>query len=157
MRKMLRLTLFSCNNSTLPLPNQVTHFNFHCSTTEPSLPDDMPEQWARRVQEKIDTSLAAQRISFQEMMDKSEEKHSSSLQELRSSYDKNLKIITHMNSLISNLLLTYAYDSHLQHKDIVENNEQLATVTKSLQKQMGLVQIDIRSALALSSANQCVA
>ncbi|VFQ70086.1 unnamed protein product [Cuscuta campestris] len=49
---------------------------------------------------------------------------------------------------------TYASDSYLQLKEVNKIKEQIANVTVSLQKQMSLLQMDIRSALAVSSANQ---
>ncbi|VFR01021.1 unnamed protein product [Cuscuta campestris] len=46
--------------------------------------------------------------------------------------------------------------NQLQLKEINKVKEQIASVTVSLQKQMSLLQMDIRSALAVASANQVV-
>ncbi|VFQ67083.1 unnamed protein product [Cuscuta campestris] len=139
-----------------PPTNQVTNFNFHCSTSTPTLPDEMHEPWAKRVQGMIDSALESQRASFQEVLGRTEERHNSNLQEIRNSLNKTLEIISQMSSSMSTMMMTYASDSHFQLKEVGEIKEHMAAIRRSLQKQMGLLHMDIRSALAISSTNQCV-
>ncbi|VFQ61668.1 unnamed protein product, partial [Cuscuta campestris] len=111
-------------------PHQVTNFHFHSSSI-PTLPDEIPETWTKKVQGLIESALASQHASFRqeielmeakhtELIEKSEEKHSADLKEISKSIEKTLEII----SLLS--------------------------------KTMSLLQMDIRSALAIASANQVV-
>ncbi|VFQ96188.1 unnamed protein product [Cuscuta campestris] len=72
------------------------------------------------------------------------------------SHQKTLEIISLLSETVSNTMEIYASDSQLQLKEINKVKEQIASVTVSLQKQMSLLQMDIRSALAVASANQVV-
>ncbi|VFQ78656.1 unnamed protein product [Cuscuta campestris] len=130
----------------LPPTNQVTHFNLHNSTFRPILPDEMPELWAKKVEGLIDSALESQRASFQEvlekteerhnlMMESTEERHNSGLQEISNSLNKTLEIISQMSSSMSTIMMTYASDSHLQLKEVVEIKHHLAAITRSLRKQ----------------------
>ncbi|VFQ84594.1 unnamed protein product [Cuscuta campestris] len=149
-----------------PSSHQVTNFHFHCSSTS-TLPDEVPENWTRKVQGLIESALTSQHASFRQeieqmearhnkLMEKSEEKCCSDLKEISKSVEKTLEIIYLLSNSVSNTMEAYASDSHLQFKEITRIKEQIATVTVSLQKQMGLLQMDIKSALAVSSANQVV-
>ncbi|VFQ82880.1 unnamed protein product [Cuscuta campestris] len=122
----LPLQLFQRTSS----PHQVTNFHFHSSTI-PTLSNEIPETWTKKVQGLIESALASQHASFRqeielmeakhtELIEKSEEKHSADLKEISKSVEKTLEII----SLLS--------------------------------KTMSLLQMDIRSALAIASANQVV-
>ncbi|VFQ78624.1 unnamed protein product [Cuscuta campestris] len=90
------------------------------------------------------------------LMEKSEEKHFSDLKEISKSVDKTLEIISLLSNSVSNTMEAYASDCHLQLKEVNKIREQIATVIVSLQKQMAFLEMDIRSALAVSSANQVV-
>ncbi|VFQ88665.1 unnamed protein product [Cuscuta campestris] len=90
------------------------------------------------------------------LMEISEERYCSNLNEISKSVDKTLEIISLLSKSVSNTMMAYAYDCHLQFKEATEIKQQIATVTINLQKQMSLLQMDIRSALAVSSANQVV-
>ncbi|VFQ60090.1 unnamed protein product [Cuscuta campestris] len=57
---------------------------------------------------------------------------------------------------VSNTMMAYASHSHLQFKEATAIKQQISTVTVNLHKQMSPLQMDIRSALAVSSANQVV-
>ncbi|VFQ90847.1 unnamed protein product [Cuscuta campestris] len=149
-----------------PSSHQVTNFHFHNSSTS-TLPDEVPENWTRKVQGLIESALASQHASFRQeieqmearhnkLMEKSEEKRCSDLMEISKSVDKTLEIISLLSNSLRNIMEAYAFDSHLQFKEIPRIKEQIATITVSLQKQMRLLQMDIRSALAVSSANQVV-
>ncbi|VFQ62986.1 unnamed protein product [Cuscuta campestris] len=149
-----------------PFSHQVTNFHFHSSFTS-TLPDEVSENWTRKVQGLIESALASQHASFRQdieqmearhnkLIEKSEEKRCSDLKEISKSVDKTLEIISLLSNSVSNTMEAYASDSHLQFKEITRIKEQIATVTISLQKQMGFLQMDIRSALAVSSANQVV-
>ncbi|VFQ91236.1 unnamed protein product [Cuscuta campestris] len=90
------------------------------------------------------------------LIEKSEEKHCSNLKEISKSVDKALEIISLLSNSVSDTMEAYASDCHLQLNEVNKIKEQIATVTVSLQKQMSFLQMDIRSALAVSSANQVV-
>ncbi|VFQ93344.1 unnamed protein product [Cuscuta campestris] len=119
----------------------------------------------KKVQGLIESALASQHASFRKeieqmearhnkLIEKSEERHSSDLKEISKSVHKTLEIISLLSNTVSNTMETYASDSYLQLKDVNKIKEQIANITVSLQKQMSLLQMDIRSALAVSSANQ---
>ncbi|VFQ95842.1 unnamed protein product [Cuscuta campestris] len=147
-----------------PSSHQVTNFHFHGSSI-PTLPDEVPEIWTKKVQGLIESALASQHASFRQeieqmearynkLIEKSEEKHSSNLKEISKSVEKILEIISLLSNSVSNTMDTHASDSYLQLKEVNKIKEQIANVTVGLQKQMSLLQMDIRSALAVSSANQ---
>ncbi|VFQ63945.1 unnamed protein product [Cuscuta campestris] len=149
-----------------PSSHQVTNFHFHSSSI-PSLPDEVPETWTKKVQGLIESALASQRASFRQeieqmearynkLIKKSEETHCSNLKEISKSVDKTLEIISLLSNIVRNTMETYASDSYLQLKEVNKIREQIANITVSLQKQMSLLQMDIRSALAVSSENQVV-
>ncbi|VFQ73952.1 unnamed protein product [Cuscuta campestris] len=149
-----------------PSSHQVTNFHFHSSSTS-TLPDEVLETWTRKVQGLIESALASQHASFRQeiekmearhnkLIEKSEEKHCSNLKEISKSVDKTLEIISLLSNSVSDTMEAYASDCHLQLKEVNKIKEQIATVTVSLQKQMSFLQMDIRSALAVSSANQVV-
>ncbi|VFQ67160.1 unnamed protein product [Cuscuta campestris] len=158
----LPLQLFQRTSS----PHQVTNFHFHSSST-PTLPDEIPETWTKKVQGLIESALASQHASFRQeieqmeakytqLLEKSEEKHSAYLKEIGKSVDKTLETISLLSDTVSNTMEIYASDSQLQFKEFNKVKEQIASVTVGLQKQMSLLQMDIRSALAVASANQVV-
>ncbi|VFQ69678.1 unnamed protein product [Cuscuta campestris] len=149
-----------------PSSHQVTNFHFHSSST-PALPDEIPEIWTKKVQGLIESALASQHASFRQeieqmevrhtqLIEKSEGKHSADLKEISKSVQKTLEIISLLSETVSNTMEMYASDSQLHLKEINKVKEQIASVTISLQKQMSLLQMDIRSALAVASANQVV-
>ncbi|VFQ67124.1 unnamed protein product [Cuscuta campestris] len=149
-----------------PSSHQVTNFHFHSSST-PTLPNEIPELWTKNVQGLIESALASQHASFRQeieqmearytkLIETSEEKHSADLKDISKSVHKALEIISLLSKTVSNTMEIYASDSHLQLKEINKVKEQIANITVSLQKQMSLLQMDIRSALAVSSANQVV-
>ncbi|VFQ69164.1 unnamed protein product [Cuscuta campestris] len=149
-----------------PSSHQVTNFHFHSSST-PTFPDGVPEIWTKQVQGLIESALTSQHASFRQeieqmearytkLKEKSEEKHSTDLKEISKSVDKTLEIISLLSETMSNTMEIYASDSQLQLKEINNVKEQIASVTVGLQKQMSLLQMDIRSALAVASANQVV-
>ncbi|VFQ95910.1 unnamed protein product [Cuscuta campestris] len=149
-----------------PSSHQVTNFHFHSSST-PALPDEIPEIWTKKVQGLIESALASQHASFRQeieqmevrhtqLIEKSEGKHSADLIEISKSVQKTLEIISLLSETVSNTMKIYASDSQLHLKEINKVKEQIASVTISLQKQMSLLQMDIRSALAVASANQVV-
>ncbi|VFQ97196.1 unnamed protein product [Cuscuta campestris] len=149
-----------------PSSHQVTNFHFHSSFT-PALPDEIPENWTNKVQGLIESALASQHASFRkeiekmevrhtQLIEKSEGKHSTDLKEISKSVQKTLEIISLLSEAVSNTMEIYASDSQLHLKEINKVKEQKASVTISLQKQMSLLQMDIRSALAVASANQVV-
>ncbi|VFQ73705.1 unnamed protein product [Cuscuta campestris] len=149
-----------------PSSHQVTNFHFHSSST-PTLPGIVPEIWTKKVQGLIESALESQHASFRQeieqmevrytqLIDKSEEKHSADLKEISKSVHKNLEIISLLSETVSNTMEIYASDSQLQLKEINNVKEQIASVTVGLQKQMSLLQMDIRSALAVAFANQVV-
>ncbi|VFQ63371.1 unnamed protein product [Cuscuta campestris] len=153
---------------TLRINNEedVTNFHFHYSSI-PILPDEVPEIWTKKVQGLIESALASQHASFRreieqmearynKLMEKSEETHCSNLKEISKSVNKTLEIISLLSNSMSDTMETYASDSYLQLKEVYKIREQIANVTISLQKQMSLLQMDIRAALAVSSANQVV-
>ncbi|VFQ65599.1 unnamed protein product [Cuscuta campestris] len=146
--------------------HQVTNFHFHSSSI-PALPDEVPETWTKKVQGLIESALTSQHASFRQeieqmeakhnkLIEKSEEKHSSDLKEISKTVHKTLEIISLLSNSVSDTMETYASDSYLQLKEVNKIREQIANVTVSLQKHMSLLQMDIRSALAVSSANQVV-
>ncbi|VFQ85216.1 unnamed protein product [Cuscuta campestris] len=158
----LPLQLFQRTSS----PHQVTNFHFHISST-PTLPDEIPEIWTKKVQGQIESALASQHASFRQeveqmeakytqLLEKLEEKHSADLKEIGKSVDKTLEIISLLSDTVSNTMEVYASDSQLQFKEFNKVKEQIASVLVGLQKQMSLLQMDIRSALAVASANQVV-
>ncbi|VFQ60609.1 unnamed protein product [Cuscuta campestris] len=149
-----------------PSSHQVTNFHFHSSST-PTLPDEIPEIWTKKVQGLIESALASQHASFRQeieqmeakytqLLEKSEEKHTADLKEIGKSVDKTLEIISLLSNTVSNTMEIYTSDSQLQFKEFNKVKEQIASVTVGLQKQMSLLQMDIRSALAVASANQVV-
>ncbi|VFQ85726.1 unnamed protein product [Cuscuta campestris] len=149
-----------------PSSHQVTNFHFHSSSI-PTLPDEVPEIWTKKVQGLIESALASQHASFRQeieqmearytkLIEKSEEKRNTDLKEISKSVEKTLEIISLLSTTMSNTMEIYASDSQLQLKEINKVKEQIASVTISLQKQMSLLQMDIRSALAVASANQVV-
>ncbi|VFQ83114.1 unnamed protein product [Cuscuta campestris] len=149
-----------------PPSHQVTNFHFHSSST-PTLPDEIPEIWTKKVQGLIESALASQHASFRQeieqmevrhtqLIEKSKGKHSADLKEISKSVQKTLEIISLLSETVSNTMEIYASDSQLQLKEINKVREQIASVTVSLQKQMSLLQMDIRSALAVASANKVV-
>ncbi|VFR01641.1 unnamed protein product [Cuscuta campestris] len=69
---------------------------------------------------------------------------------------KTLEIISLLSKFVSNTMEAYASDCHFQFKEINAIKQQIATVTVNLKKQMFFLQMDIRLALAVSSANQVV-
>ncbi|VFQ79178.1 unnamed protein product [Cuscuta campestris] len=95
-------------------------------------------------------------VRHTQLIEKSEGKHSADLKEISKSVQKTLEIISLLSETVSNTMEIYAYDSQLQLKEINKVKEQIASVTVSLQKQMSLLQMDIRSALTVASANQVV-
>ncbi|VFQ95850.1 unnamed protein product [Cuscuta campestris] len=121
----------------------------------------------QKVQGLIESALASQHASFRQeieqmevrytqLIEKSEGKHSADLKEISKSVHKTLEIISLLSGTVSNTMEIYASDSQLQLKEINKVKEQIASVIVSLQKQMSLLQMDIRSALAVASANQVV-
>ncbi|VFQ96002.1 unnamed protein product [Cuscuta campestris] len=158
----LPLQLFQRTSS----PHQVTNFPFHSSSTH-TLPDEIPETWTRKVQGLIESALASQHASFRqeielmeakhtELIEKSEKKHSADLKEISKSVEKTLEIISLLSKTVSNTMEIYTSNSQLQFNEFNKVKEQIANVTIGLQKQMSLLQMDIRSALAIASANQVV-
>ncbi|VFQ91587.1 unnamed protein product [Cuscuta campestris] len=146
--------------------HQVNNFHFHSSSI-PTLPDEVPEIWTKKVQGLIDSTLASQHASFRQeieqmearqnkLIEKFEETHCSNLKEISKSVDKTLEILSLLSNTVSNTMETYASDSYLQLKEANNIREQVANVTISLQKQMSILQMDIRAALAVSSGNQVV-
>ncbi|VFQ82637.1 unnamed protein product, partial [Cuscuta campestris] len=142
----------------------VTNFHFHSSST-PTLPDEIPEIWTKKVQGLIESALASQHASFRQeielmeakhtqLIEKSEEKHSADLKEISKSVEKTLEIISLLSKTVSNTMEIYTSDSQLQFNEFNKVKEQIANVTVGLQKQMSLLQMDIISALAIASANQ---
>ncbi|VFQ81179.1 unnamed protein product [Cuscuta campestris] len=93
---------------------------------------------------------------YTQLLEKSEEKHSADLKEIGKSVDKTLETISLLSDTVSNTMEIYASDSQLQFKEFNKVKEQIASVTVGLQKQMSLLQMDIRSALVVASANQVV-
>ncbi|VFQ89698.1 unnamed protein product [Cuscuta campestris] len=149
-----------------PSSHQVNNLLFHSSSI-PTLPDEVPEIGTRKIQGLIESALASQHASFRQeieqmkasytkQIEKSEEKHSADLKKISKSEEKTLEIISLLSKTVSNTMDTYASDSYLQLKEINKVKEQIASVTVGLQKQMSLLQMDIRSALEVSSANQVV-
>ncbi|VFQ86516.1 unnamed protein product [Cuscuta campestris] len=135
------------------------------SSSTPTLPDEIPETWTKKVQGLIESALASQHASFRqeielmeakhtELIEKSEEKHSADLKEISKSIEKTLEIISLLSKTVSNTMEIYTSDSQLQFNEFNKVKEQIANVTVGLQKQMSLLQMDIRSALAIASANQ---
>ncbi|VFQ94704.1 unnamed protein product [Cuscuta campestris] len=158
----LPMQLFQRTSSS----HQVTNFHFHSSSIS-TLPDEVLETWTKKVLELIESALAFQHASFRQeieqmearhnmLIEKSEEKHSSDLKEISKSVNKTLEIISLLSNSVNDTMETYASNSYLQLKEVNKIGEQIANVTVSLQKQMSLLQMDIRSALAVSSANQVV-
>ncbi|VFQ83895.1 unnamed protein product [Cuscuta campestris] len=95
-------------------------------------------------------------VRHTQLIEKSEGKHSADLKEISKSVQKTLEIISLLSETVSNTMEIYASDSQLHLKEINKVKEQIESVTISLQKQMSLLQMDIRSALAVASANQVV-
>ncbi|VFQ82825.1 unnamed protein product [Cuscuta campestris] len=127
--------------------NEVTNFHFHNSSTS-TLPDEIPENWTRKVQGLIESALASQHASFRQeieqmearhnkLMEKSEEKRCSNLKEISKSVDKTLEIISLLSNSMSNTMEAYASDSHLQFKEITRIKEQIATVTLPIEVKQG--------------------
>ncbi|VFQ78796.1 unnamed protein product [Cuscuta campestris] len=124
-----------------PPSHQVTNFHFHSSST-PTLPDKIPEIWTKKVQGLIESALASQHASFRQEIEQMEVRHTQLIEKSEGKHSADLKEISKL----------------VQHqlKEINKVKEQIASVTVSLQKQMSLLQMDIRSALAVASANQVV-
>ncbi|VFQ85573.1 unnamed protein product [Cuscuta campestris] len=76
--------------------------------------------------------------------------------EISKSVEKTLEIISLLSKTVSNTMEIYTSDSQLQFNEFNKVKEQIANVIVGLQKQMSLLQMDIRSALAIASANQVV-
>ncbi|VFQ82163.1 unnamed protein product [Cuscuta campestris] len=131
----------------------VTNFHFHSSSTS-TFPDEMPESWTKKASFRQDLEKVEMRHS--QILEKNEEKYSSNLKEISQSVNKTVEIISLLSNSESNTIMAYASDCHLQLKEAMEIQLQIASVTTSLQKQMSFLQMDIRSALAVSSANQVV-
>ncbi|VFQ95853.1 unnamed protein product [Cuscuta campestris] len=98
-----------------PSSHQVTNFHFHSSST-PTLPDEIPEIWTKKVQGLIESALASQHACFRkeieqmevrhtQLIEKSEGKHSADLKEISKSVQKTLEII----SLLSETVVTKDY------------------------------------------------
>ncbi|VFQ59756.1 unnamed protein product [Cuscuta campestris] len=149
-----------------PSTHQVTNFHFHSSSI-PTLPDEVPEIWTKKVQGLIESALASQHASLRQEIEQMEARHNkliekfeetqcSNLKEISKSVDKTLEILSLLSNTVSNTMETYASDSYLQLKEVNKIREQIENVTVSLQKQMSILQMDIRAALAVSSANQVV-
>ncbi|VFQ80953.1 unnamed protein product [Cuscuta campestris] len=128
---------------------------------------EMPESWTRKVQGLIESALESQKATFRQdlekvemrhsqILEKTEEKYSSNLKEISQSVDKTLEIISLLSNSVSNTMIAYASDCQLQLKEAMVIKQQIAIVTTTLQKQMSFLQMDIRSALAVSSANQVI-
>ncbi|VFR03224.1 unnamed protein product [Cuscuta campestris] len=122
-----------------PSSHQVTNFHFHSSST-PTLLDEIPEIWTKKVQGLIESALASQHASFRQdieqmearytkLIEKSEEKHSADLKEISKSVHKTLEIISLLSKTVSNTMEIYASDNHLQLKEINKVKEQIASVT----------------------------
>ncbi|VFQ69313.1 unnamed protein product [Cuscuta campestris] len=105
---------------------------------------------------KLDILIGNARDKHTQLIEKSEGKHSVDLKEISKSVQKTLEIISLLSETVSNTMEIYASDSQLQLKEINKVKEQIASVTVSLPKQISLLQMDIRSALAVASANQVV-
>ncbi|VFQ88807.1 unnamed protein product [Cuscuta campestris] len=129
--------------------------------------NEVPENWTKKVQGLIESALASQHASFRQeieqmearhnkLIEKSQERHSSDLKEISKSVHKTLEIISLLSNSVSDTMKTYASDSYLQLKEVNKIREQIANVSVSLQKQMSLLQMNIRLAVAVSSANQVV-
>ncbi|VFQ81016.1 unnamed protein product [Cuscuta campestris] len=54
-----------------PSSHQVTNFHFHSSST-PTLPDEIPEIWTKKVQGLFDSALASQHASFRQEIEQME-------------------------------------------------------------------------------------
>ncbi|VFQ63917.1 unnamed protein product [Cuscuta campestris] len=54
-----------------PSSHQVTNFHFHSSST-PTLPDEIPEIWTKKVQGLIESALASQHASFRQEIEQME-------------------------------------------------------------------------------------
>ncbi|VFR00373.1 unnamed protein product [Cuscuta campestris] len=141
--------------------------NEETDSSATTLPDEILETWIRKVQGLIESALKSQHASFRQemeqmetrhnqMMEKSEEKYCSNLNEISKSVDKTLAIISLLSKSVSNTMMAFASDCHLQFKEATAIRQQIATITVNLQKWMSLLQMDIGSALAVSSANQVV-
>ncbi|VFQ93676.1 unnamed protein product [Cuscuta campestris] len=98
--------------------HQVTNFHFHSSSI-PTLLDEVPEIWTKKVQGLIDSALASQHASFRQeieqmearhnkLIEKSEETHCSNLKEISKSVDKTLEILSLLSNNVSNTMETYA-------------------------------------------------
>ncbi|VFQ66165.1 unnamed protein product [Cuscuta campestris] len=116
-----------------------------------TFPETNEEEQAVEVQE-----IEQMEVRYTQLIEKSEEKHSADLKEISKSVHKTLEIISLLSKTVSNTMEIYASDSQLQLKEINNVKEQIASVIVNLQKQMSLLQMDIRSALAVASANQVV-
>ncbi|VFQ67073.1 unnamed protein product [Cuscuta campestris] len=57
-----------------PSSHQVTNFHFHSSST-PTLPDEVPETWTKKVQGLIESALASQHASFRQEIEQMEARH----------------------------------------------------------------------------------
>ncbi|VFQ85169.1 unnamed protein product [Cuscuta campestris] len=114
---------------------------------------DIPEKSAENPEQQEIEQMEAR---YNKLLEKSEEKHNTDLKEIGKSVEKTLEIISLLSKIVSNTIEIYASDSQLQFKEFNKVKEQIASVTVGLQKQMSLLQMDIRSALAVASANQVV-
>ncbi|VFQ98958.1 unnamed protein product [Cuscuta campestris] len=142
-----------------PSSHQVTNFHFHSSSTS-TLPDEVPENWTRKVQGLIKSALASQHASFRQeieqmearhnkLMEKSEEKRCSDLKEISKSVDKTLEIISLLSNSVSNTMEAYASDSHLQFKEISRIKEKIATVTVVTQDYLKVIAENQKEAFRL--------
>ncbi|VFQ90487.1 unnamed protein product [Cuscuta campestris] len=136
----LPLQLFQRTSS----PHQVTNVHFHSSST-PTLPDEIPEIWTKKVQGLIESALASQHASFRQeielmeakhtkLIEKSEEKHIADLKEISKSVEKTLEIISLLSKTVSNTMEIYTSDSQLQFNEFNKVKEQIANVKVGLQK-----------------------
>ncbi|VFQ94744.1 unnamed protein product [Cuscuta campestris] len=127
----LPLQLFQRTSS----PHQVTNFHFHSSSI-PTLPDEIPETWTKKVQGLIESALASQHASFRqeielmeakhtELIEKSEEKHNADLKEISKSVEKALEIISLLSKTISP---SYSFSNQVVTKDylkvIIDNQKE---------------------------------
>ncbi|VFQ89156.1 unnamed protein product [Cuscuta campestris] len=125
----------------VPSSQQLTNFHFYSSSAS-TLPDEILETWTRKVQGLIESALESQHASFRQeieqmearhnkLMEKSEEKYCSNLNEISKFVDKTLEIISLFSKSVSNTMEAYACDCHLQFKEATAIKQQIATVTQS--------------------------
>ncbi|VFQ97140.1 unnamed protein product [Cuscuta campestris] len=118
--------------------------NEETGSSATTLPDEIPETWIRKVQGLIESALKSQHASFRQeieqmetrhnqMMEKSEEKYCSNLNEISKFVDKTLAIISLLSKSVSNTMMAFASDCHLQFKEATAIKQQIATITVNLQ------------------------